>query len=742
MDARHAPGTSPGDVTDASTRPRRGRSLRACAADPVYRFAWLVIACAAAALGVLIAVHAFDSVDDAPVRMLLFMALAVGGETVHLKSPRQHDDSRISCSNLFAFSVLLMYGPGPGVLTFAGGVLLWGIMHRSPTIKLAFNTSSYLLAMGGSAAVLSALSTVPHPGLAIHEADLPAVAAAGLVLFLLNELLTLTVTALAMGTPLRVHLKRALPTILVVDGILMGFAPVAVVAIHFSLATLPLLALPFAAVAYSARQAQLREDESTHDALTGLANRTLFRSRVERAIERSRHTGDTVGVLALDLDNFKDFNDTLGHGEADGLLTGVAERLRAGVGPEDLVARLGSDDFGVLVVGSEDVGDLRRLAARVRSKLDEAFVIAGLRLGVSASMGIAWTSENSLDAESLLRRADVAMHLAKTQRSGVELYETASDPYSPERLVLAGELREGISRGELVLHYQPKLAVDTGKVVGVEALVRWRHPERGLVPPGEFIELAERTDVIGALTMHVLRTALGQVAAWRRVGIDLPVAVNLPAQLLLDRDLPSDVASLLEGFGLAPDSLVLEITEGSLIHDPHRSAQILDELSCMGVRIAIDDFGTGYSSLAWLKRFPVDEIKVDRSFVTDLVEDESDAAIVRSTIELGRSLGMLVVAEGVETAEVLEQLAGYGCDVVQGFLISRPVPAAQLVTWLRARERPQATGHRSKTAAPEQFRNLQSAICHALYSCPAGRSRVRSTWLSLEEEEVWRKTFG
>jgi diguanylate cyclase (GGDEF)-like protein len=482
----------------------------------------------------------------------------------------------------------------------------------------------------------------------------------------------------------------------VVDAILLGFAPVVVVAANFSLATLPLLALPFAAVYYSTRQADLREHESTHDTLTGLANRTLFRARVEQALERARHTGSVVGVLALDLDNFRDFNDTLGHSQADCLLTTVAERLRSAAGAEDLVARLGGDDFGLLVVGA-GAGDLRKLAVCLRAALDEPFVIGALRLGVSASVGIAWAPEHAADAEALLRRADVAMHQAKTQRTGVELYDAASDPYSPERLVLAGELREGIGRGELVLHYQPKLAVDTGEVVGVEALVRWQHPTRGLIPPNDFIELAERTDLIGALTMNVLRTALGHVASWRRVGISLPVAVNLPAQLLLDRDLPGDVASLLARLGLAADSLVLEITEGSLIHDPHRSAQILDALSDMGVRIAIDDFGTGYSSLAWLKRFPVDELKVDRSFVTDLVTDESDAAIVRSTIELGRSLGVVVVAEGVETSEVLEQLAAYGCDVVQGYLVSRPVPAAQLVTWLRARDSgAQVAGRRSQ----------------------------------------------
>jgi diguanylate cyclase (GGDEF)-like protein len=698
MDAHDAPGRPPGDGTDAPARSHGGRTLRALAADPVYRFAWLVIVAGAATLGVLVALHVFDSVTQAPWRFLLFTALAVGAEMIHLKSPRQHDDSRISVSNLFAFSILLMYGAGPAVVSFGGGVLLWGVVSRTAPVKVAFNTAQYVIAMAGAAGVLAALSTVPHPGLPIHPGDLPAVGAAGLTLFLCNELLALIVTALAMGIPLRVHLRRDFASILVVDGILVGFSPVVVIAAHFSLATLPLLALPFAAIFYSARQAELREHESTHDALTGLANRTLFRTRVQQALERARHTGAPVGVLALDLDNFKDFNDTLGHGEADHLLTGVAERLRARVGPEDVVARLGSDDFGLLVVGS-DAGDLRNLAVGVRSQLDEPFVIAGLRLGVSASVGIAWASGDAVDGESLLRRADVAMNRAKVQRTGVELYDEASDPYSSERLVLAGELREGISRGELVLHYQPKLAVNTGEVVGVEALVRWRHPQRGLVPPGEFIELAERTDVIGALTMSVLRMALGQVASWRRVGIELPVAVNLPAQLLLDRDLPADVASMLARVGLDAHSLVLEITEGSLIHDPHRSAQILDKLSGMGVRIAIDDFGTGYSSLAWLKRFPVDEIKVDRSFVTDLVDDDSDAAIVRSTIELGRSLGMLVVAEGVETAEVLERLAGYGCDVVQGFLVSRPVPAAQLVTWLRARDsESQVAGRRSQVS--------------------------------------------
>ncbi|HEX6461357.1 MAG TPA: bifunctional diguanylate cyclase/phosphodiesterase [Thermoleophilaceae bacterium] len=685
MEAPRAPGSLPGDVLDLQARPARGRLAAVIPADPAYRFAALVIALGAALLAVLIVRGIFEPVLDTPSRAALFTTLAVGAEAISLKSPRQHDDARVSPSSLIAITVLLAFGTGASVLTFAAGMLVWGTARRDPAVKTAFNVAQYVLAATAGGVVLGALSGVPHPGLPIHPGDLPAIGAASLVFLLVNDLSVAVVSALAMGVPITVQIRRNTGLILIIDGILVGFAPVAVVAAHFSLAMVPLLALPFAAIYYSARQADLRGHESTHDSLTGLANRTLFRARVEQEIERARHTGATVGVLALDLDNFKDFNDTLGHREADLLLAGVADRLRGLAGPHDVVARLGSDDFGLMVADANDLSRLTELALCVRALLDEPFVIAGLRLGMSASVGIACTPDHGRDADALIRHADVAMHRAKVRRTGIDVYDAATDPYSPERLVLAGELREGITRGELVLHYQPKLSVTSGEVVGVEALVRWRHPQRGLIPPGEFIELAERTDVIGALTMNVLRMALGQLASWRRVGISLPVAVNLPAQMLLDRDLPADVASLLARFGLTADSLVLEITEGSLIHDPHRSAQILDALAGMGVRIAIDDFGTGYSSLAWLKRFPVNEIKVDRSFVTGLIEDESDAAIVRSTIELGRSLGMSVVAEGVETPDVLERLAEYGCDVAQGYLISRPVPAAQLVTWLRQR---------------------------------------------------------
>jgi diguanylate cyclase (GGDEF)-like protein len=652
----------------AQTRPAGGRATLARAVDPVYLFASAVIAAGAAGCA-LVASGAFEAVRDLPPQFW-------------------------SASGLVSFSALLLYGLGAGVVTSVTAIVVWDLLKRKPPIKLAFNTSQYLLSIAAAGWLLGSLTGVPHHHVPLHPAELPAIFLAALAMIVVNQGSSGTVSALAMGVPVWSHTRREMTTLGLWDAVGFGFAPIVAVAVSFSIWMLPLLVLPFLAIYYSARQADLREQDAMHDQLTRLANRSLFRARVGQELERDRYTHAGVGVLILDMDHFKDVNDTLGHSEADSLLQAIAQRVREAAAPEDLVARLGGDEFGVLVTDVPGPGVLRALAVKIRSLLDDPFVIAGLRLGVTPSIGIAWAPEHGTEADSLLRRADVAMYRAKVQRTGVEFYDPASDPYSPERLVLAAQLRDGIARGELVLHYQPKLSIATGEVVGVEALVRWRHPTRGLMPPGEFIELAERTDVIGALTMSVLRMAIGQMASWRRVGIDVPVAVNLPAQMLLDRDLPGDVASLLARHGLEAGSLVLEITEGSLIHDPHGSAQILDRLDEMGVRIAIDDFGTGYSSLAWLKRFPVHEIKVDRSFVTDLAADESDAAIVRSTIELGRALGLTVVAEGVETGEVLELLAGYGCDVAQGFLVSRPVPAAQLVTWLRSRDRVSDLGSR------------------------------------------------
>jgi diguanylate cyclase (GGDEF)-like protein len=431
-------------------------------------------------------------------------------------------------------------------------------------------------------------------------------------------------------------------------------------------------------------QAEVNEHQALHDALTNLPNRTLFHDRVGQALASARREHLPVAVMIMDLDRFKEVNDTLGHASGDELLQQAGVRLRGALRESDTVARLGGDEFGVLLPRVVDSAAAVSVARKLRKALEEPFTIHGLALQIEASVGIALYPEHGDDVHSLLQRADVAMYVAKDQPGGCEIYAKERDDYSPDRLTMLTELRRAIDQGELILHYQPKADLRTSHVHGVEALVRWSHPVRGLVPPDEFIPLAQKTGVIVPLTFFVLNEALRQCRTWQLEGLDLCVGVNLSARNLLDVHLPDTVGELLTRWEVPPSLLELEITESTILADPIRAMHVLSRLSGMGVRLAIDDFGTGYSSLAYLKRLPVDELKIDKSFVQGMEEDENDAVIVRSTIDLGRNLGLRVVAEGVETAEAWRRLAALGCDIAQGYYLSRPVPAGELAAWLRA----------------------------------------------------------
>jgi diguanylate cyclase (GGDEF)-like protein len=387
----------------------------------------------------------------------------------------------------------------------------------------------------------------------------------------------------------------------------------------------------------------------------------------------------------MDLDQFKEVNDTLGHHSGDLLLREVGARLRAMLRETDTVARLGGDEFGVLLPDVADLGDVIATAEKLLEELTKPFLLDGLPVEVTASVGIAAYPDHGENGVSLLQRADVAMYVTKESRCGVSTYQADQDGYSRDRLSLFGDLRRAIDEGELVLHYQPKVDLRTDEVCGAEALVRWVHPERGLVPPDEFIPVAERTGLIRALSCWVLRTAAVQCDTWRRAGLDLSVAVNLSARDLHDTALPDEVARLLATLSLPASALELEITESTIMADPVRAMEVVRRLHDMGVRLAIDDFGTGYSSLAYLKRLPVHDIKIDKSFVTEMDADEHDLAIVRSTIELARNLGLEVVAEGVETDAALQQLSELGCHRAQGYLIARPAPAEVFTAWMEAR---------------------------------------------------------
>jgi diguanylate cyclase (GGDEF)-like protein len=432
------------------------------------------------------------------------------------------------------------------------------------------------------------------------------------------------------------------------------------------------------------RQSAHNAHQARHDSLTGLPNRHAFYEAVEDAVARACMGGSQAAVMIIDLDRFKEVNDTLGHHTGDLLLRQAADRLREALADTDLLARLGGDEFAVLLPTVASAGQTTDVAERIGHALEAAFELQDISVHVGASVGIAIAPDHGRTAEDLLQRADVAMYLAKDSSTSHEIYEPSADPYSASKLSMVAELRCALAESQLEVHYQPKALLSSGAVDGVEALVRWNHPERGLIPPNDFIPLAEHTGLIGPLTVYVLDAALAQCAEWRDLGLDVAVAVNLSARNIADSGLPQTVGRLLGDHGVDASRLVLELTESTLLVDPNGAKEVLAGLHAMGVGIAIDDFGTGYSSLTYLSELPVTELKIDRSFVMSMATSDDDAFIVRATIDLGRNLGLRVVAEGVETETVWNRLGELGCDVGQGYYLSRPVPATELTRWLIA----------------------------------------------------------
>jgi diguanylate cyclase (GGDEF)-like protein len=420
--------------------------------------------------------------------------------------------------------------------------------------------------------------------------------------------------------------------------------------------------------------------QALHDALTGLPNRVLLGDRLQQAILSADREKRALALLVMDLDRFKEVNDTLGHHAGDRLLQEIARRLRGALRASDTVARLGGDEFAVVLPGSSDATDT---AVKLVQALEAPFELEGHTLALGASVGIALYPQHGETVESLLRSADVAMYTAKRARSGVAVYAPDQDQHSVDRLGLLAELREALTRDdELLLYYQPKWDLRSGGLAGFEALARWQHPRRGLLEPDEFIDLAEQTGLMRPLTRYVLQAALRQARAWQQIGLRMPVAVNLSPSSLQDIQLASEIEQLLAESGVAADLLEVEITEEAYMTQPEVAAATLARLRGMGVRVAIDDFGTGYASLVYLQKLPVDRIKIDRSFVRALRHDESHATIVRSLIDLGHNLGLEVVAEGVEDEATRSGLAALGCDYAQGYALGGAQRAADLTPGL------------------------------------------------------------
>ena len=426
---------------------------------------------------------------------------------------------------------------------------------------------------------------------------------------------------------------------------------------------------------------------ATTDDLTGLVNRELFRTRMAEEIEACERTRGGFGVLLIDLDRFKEINDTLGHDFGDALLQDLGPRLADAVGPQGVVARLGGDEFAVLTrTATEDPDELEQYAQRLLGCIHRPFVVDDLSLEVGGSVGIARYPVDGGDPHTLLRRADVAMYAAKEAQAGHKFYAADQDKHSLQRLSVLGDFRRALSSGEIVVYYQPIVELDGLRPHGAEALVRWQHPEHGLLAPGHFIQILEQTGLIGGLTRYVLERAIADCAGWREREPHMTVSVNLSVRNLVDHALAAEVERMLVRHSLPPQALQLEITESMIMSDPDRALATIEHLSGLGVRFSVDDFGTGYSSLAYLSRLPIDELKIDRSFVSPMLKDSSDMIIVRSTINLAHDLGLAIVAEGVEDAPTLQRLAELGCDRIQGFHISRPLPHPAFTDWLRSEE--------------------------------------------------------
>ncbi len=638
-----------------------------------------------AGLATLLTFAALD-VGDLPVDEPAFWviaALVVFGEMFPLLVPFHDEHEEVTTSTTFVFALLLMFGIASAV--FAQGVAsLIADRHRGvPWWKAAFNLSQYTLAWLAAGAVLELVAgpfSFTDPT-SFGAQEFVGIALAGLAFFVVNTELVGIALALVTGVPILRHFRQDLGFYLSTAVVLLSLGVIVAIVADWRVEVVPLILTPLWIAYRSAKISLEKEYQARHDALTGLPNRVYFTDRVGHMIGTASDKGFTV--MVLDLDRFKEVNDTLGHQIGDDLLTLVGTRLLGTIGPDGVVARLGGDEFAVIAPSDSAAA----VSEQLRHAFEEPFLVEGLHFDIDASIGSARYPEHGATVDDLLKAADVAMYVAKEQRRGFAVYEPALDRNDARRLQLLGELRAAIDAGEVIVHFQPEVETGTHVVVGAEALVRWEHPTLGLLAATDFVPLAESTSLIGTLTDHVLRAALRECALWRATGHGLWVSVNISVRSLYEDGFVNRVAQILQECHVEPRLLMLEVTESMMVTDPARAAAVLARLHTLGVGIAVDDFGTGYSSLGYLKRLPVDLLKIDRSFVANVATDDDDFVIVRSTVDLARSLGLRSVAEGVESASTMRVLESLGCDLVQGFHLCEPLPADELRAWLRARLR-------------------------------------------------------
>jgi diguanylate cyclase (GGDEF)-like protein len=592
-------------------------------------------------------------------------------------------------STPFGFAMLLSFGVPEVALVQALSSLTADLIRRRPVDRIVFNLAQLTLSWAAAGLVLDlAGGTGLSSGESLEFEELPAIALSAVVFFAVNSTLVRSAEALQQHLAIAKHLVGDLLFRSWSAGTLFVLGPPVAVVAESWLYLVPALALPMAAVHVASQQASAMERLALYDPLTSLPNRSLLSQRAAQAVRRTSAAGGEVALLTLDLDRFRDVNDTLGRAQGDALLIEVGERLSRSTRANDTVARVGADEFGVLLADvagrSEAEGATRKLLEAVSAPVE----VAGARLSVDASCGIALFPADAPEPELLLQRAEAAMYRAKRAQSGFEFYEPEMDREAPRRLVLVTSLKRAIDARAIELNYQPKFELAERTVVGVEALARWSDPGIGSVPPSVFVPLTEMTGLAKPFTQLTLEMATADCRRWRDEGFFLPVALNVSPRVLIDPGFPRAVEAQLRECGLEGEALEIEITESSLMGDHELARIALDNLRAIGVRTSIDDFGTGYSSLAYLRELNVHALKIDRSFVSRLGEegDRGDSeAILHSIIELAHGLGLETVAEGVEEVSACDRLAALGCDAVQGFGLAKPMGADDVVGWMVGR---------------------------------------------------------